>query len=241
MISAEHGQRDPLRLQLLVPRTELAVVRRGLPRAQLGGRRRPSQPLRVGRTPITTAGPAPPSAASADRAGDRRRRQRDGLDLQRVQRDEQSRRGAHAAIRLPGRVARDRPGHDDRRARRLHLQRPCDGRREQSGERRRRLPARLLLDLHGHLRRRALDLQVTDLRAVHRRRLAGQRRADAAARHPLGVSRAVARSERHRRIVRSGDGQDRVPQGPGRSPGVAAAARHRARTITFLPASSRRT
>ena len=37
----------------------------------------------------------------------------------------------------------------------------------------RRLPARLLLDLHRRIRQLALELQVADLRAVHRRQLAG--------------------------------------------------------------------
>ena len=47
-----------------------------------------------------------------------------------------------------------------------------DGRGEQPGQRRRRLSARLLFDVHRHLRWSTVDLQVPDVCPFHRRRLA---------------------------------------------------------------------
>ena len=101
-------------------------------------------------------------------------------------------------LRHPGAVPQVRSADRGAAARRLHLQRTVH---RQPG---RRLPARLLLDLHRRVRQLTLELQLADLRAVHRRQLAGLVAADAADGAALGVPRAVARAEQPGRLVRSG-------------------------------------
>ena len=80
-------------------------------------------------------------------------------------------------------------------SRRLHLQRSVHG---ESGC---RLPARILFDLHRRVRELTLQLLVPDLRAVHRRQLAGLVETDAADGASVGVPRAVAREERPGRLI----------------------------------------
>ena len=193
------GQRIPLRVQLRVPPERANQPRR----SQLDGRSGSTEPLGCN----VSARVRTPERRDGWLLGARRRRQhagRDGKHLQRVERDQQDVRRPHAPVRRAGTVPQVRAPHRQLDARQLHVQRHLHG------QFRRRLPARLLLDLRRGVRRLRSDVQLTDHRAVHRRQLAGERQAEPPARIAVGIPGAVGRTERRGSGVRCRDRQDRV-------------------------------
>ena len=144
---AEARQRDPVRLQLRLP-PELADQPR---RSQLGGRYRDAQPGRRHRSDRLR-----PSRIHDDRLQREWRGRhypgRDRKHLQRVQRDQLGAGPPQRPLRDSGAVPQVRSADRGAAARRLHVQRTVH---RQSG---RRLPARLLLDVHRRVRQLAVEL-----------------------------------------------------------------------------------
>ena len=183
VLSSSWVNEIPLRLQLRVPPERANQSRR----SQLDGRSGSAEPL--GRN--VSARVRTPERGDGRLLGARRRRQHAGRDrehLQRVERDQQDVRRPHAPVRSAGAVPQVRSPHRQLDARQLHVQ------RQFHGQFRRRLSARVLLDLRGRVRRLRRDLQLADHCAVHRRQLAGERQAEPPARIAMGIPRAVGRS-----------------------------------------------
>ena len=138
------GQRAPLRIQLRVP-PERADQPRG---AQLDERPGTAEP-RGGDVSARVRAPGPDDGGLL---GPGRRRQHAGRDrkhLQRVERDQPDVRRPHAPVRHAGAVPQVRAPDRQLDARQLHVQ------RQLHGQFRRRLSARLLLDLRRRVRRLA--------------------------------------------------------------------------------------
>ena len=144
---AEARQRDPIRLQLRLP-PELADQPR---RSQLGRRYRDAQPGRRHRSDRLR-----PSRIHDDRLHrewrGRHHAGRDREHLQRVERDQLGEGPPQRPLRDSGAVPQVRSADRGAAARRLHVQRTVH---RQSG---RRLPARLLLDVHRRVRQLAVEL-----------------------------------------------------------------------------------
>ena len=199
VLSSVVGQRVPLRVQLRVPPERANQSRR----SQLDGRPGSAEPLGCN----VSARVRTPERGDGRRLGTRRRRQYAGRDrehLQRVERDQQDVRRPYAPVRLAGAVPQVRTPDRQLDSRELHVQRHLHRKF------RRRLSARLLLDLRRSVRRVRGDVQLADHRAVHRRQLAGERQAEPSARIAVGIPGAVGRTERRGSCVRCRDRQDRV-------------------------------